>query len=205
LAQFLPQREPPEADAAEGPVSGDLELVVRHLQSLITAASTVPPALVVVTIGNADVAWAAVDALATRITAKNLRVVVVNESGRPRPGTVEPEAIADDAETGDEAADRATTMEGNIVLVVAALHPAKGADHLREWGGDAVALVTAGRSTATTLESNATMIRAAGLHLRSVVLLGSDPSDDSLGVFDPGPAPSRRTVGTAPDPARVDA
>jgi hypothetical protein len=73
-------------------------------------------------------------------------------------------------------------------VVVAALNPAKGAEHLREWASDAVVLVTAGRSTATTLESNATMIRAAGLHLRSVVLIGSDPDDDSLGTFDAGPS-----------------
>jgi hypothetical protein len=81
----------------------------------------------------------------------------------------------------------ARAAESDVVVVLAALNPAKGAEHLREWATDAVVLVTAGRSTATTLASNATMIRAAGLHLRSVVLIGCDPDDDSLGTFDAGP------------------
>ncbi|MDQ1535047.1 MAG: hypothetical protein QOF28_2808, partial [Actinomycetota bacterium] len=181
----------------------DLKLVVRHLQSLMTSASTHPPALVVVSVDNVDVAAVTVWALASRLADQDQHVIVVNETGRPLPEfatdstttPVEPSAAGNTepltAEPSPEPArssDSESESESDVVVVVAALNPAKGAEHLREWASDAVVLVTAGRSTATTLESNATMIRAAGLHLRSVVLIGSDPDDDSLGTFDSGPS-----------------
>ena len=170
----------------------DLRLVVRHLQSLLTSASTQPPALVVVAIDNVDVAAVTVKALAAHLAANHQRVVVVNETGRPLPG---------DLATEERPAGRPPRPKSDVVVVIAALNPAKGAEHLREWAGDAVMLVTAGRSTATTLESNAVMIRAAGLRLSSVMLVGSDVDDDSLGAFDapkpesePAPRPTSRTA-----------
>ena len=172
----------------------DLRLVVRHLQSLMTSASTQPPALVVVSVDNIDVASVAVWSLAGRLADQDQQVVVVNETGRTlsEPASVAasapllPPGAPDDAMTGPSS-DTARAAETDVVIVVASLNPAKGAEHLREWATDAVVLVTAGRSNATTLESNATMIRAAGLHLRSVVLIGCDPDDDSLGTFDTAP------------------
>ena len=50
---------------------------------------------------------------------------------------------------------------------------------------NAVALVTAGESSAEKIHSVGQMIRLAGAHLDSVVLIGADKSDDSLGVTDP--------------------
>jgi hypothetical protein len=55
--------------------------------------------------------------------------------------------------------------------------------HLCAWAGDAVALVTAGRSRAEWLAANATMLELAGVRLRSVVLLDSSDDDDTLGVI----------------------
>ena len=88
------------------------------------------------------------------------------------------------------------------MLVLATLDPMKGADHLRERASDAVVLVTAGHSSATKIEANAIMIRGAGLRLRSAVLIGTDPSDDSLGIFEERLVPTigRRPVGLH-DPA----
>jgi capsular polysaccharide biosynthesis protein len=184
----------------------DLKLVVRHLQSLMTSASTHPPALVVVSVDNVDVAAVTVWSLASRLADQDQHVIVVNETGRalpeiataPTTTAVEPPAAGDTepltaAPSSEPARDSDSDSESDVVVVVAALNPAKGAEHLREWASDAVVLVTAGRSTATTLESNATMIRAAGLHLRSVVLIGSDPDDDSLGTFDSGPSATVET------------
>jgi capsular polysaccharide biosynthesis protein len=174
---------------------GDLRLVVRHLQSLLTSAATQPPALVVVTIDNVDVAAVTVRALASRLAANHQRVVVVNETGRALPG---------DLATATRPAGRAAKPKSDVAVVIAALNPAKGAEHLREWASDAVVLVTAGHSTATTLESNAMMIRAAGLRLRSVVLVGCDPDDDSLGAFDSAaPEPPKRPAVPAGRKARA--
>jgi hypothetical protein len=86
-------------------------------------------------------------------------------------------------------------------LVVAVLDPANGAEHLREWGETAVAIVTAGRSTDAKLAANATMIRSAGLRLASVVLVDSDPLDDTLGVV-PGRPDSGQTNTPNPPSAR---
>ena len=149
-----------------------------------------------VSVDNIDVASVAVWSLAGRLVDQHQHVVVVNETGRtlpeparsprPRRGRPGPAAARTTPMTGPSS-DTARAAETDVVIVVASLNPAKGAEHLREWATDAVVLVTAGRSNATTLESNATMIRAAGLHLRSVVLIGCDPDDDSLGTFDTPP------------------
>ena len=176
--RFVPAYEPMNHP------SEDLTLVVRHLQSLMTSSGAQPPALVIVAIDNVDVAAAAVTALSARLAGDDQEVVVVNETrSNLAVATSAPEEVF---------TDPARSAAHDIVVVVAALDPAKGAEHLREWATDAVVFVTAGRSTVTTLESNATMIRAAGLHLRSVVLVGCDPDDDSLGAFDTPAAGARR-------------
>jgi hypothetical protein len=172
--------------------SDDLVLVVRHLQSLMASAASQPSALVVVPIGGVEVAAATVALLVSRLAEDGQQITLVNATGR-RLAPVAAHTAAEEPGEGDgsppAAHDVASAPASDAVIVVAALDPAKGAEHLREWASDTVVIVTAGRSTATTLESNATMIRAAGLHLRSVVLVGCDPDDDSLGTFDAGPQP----------------
>jgi hypothetical protein len=162
----------------------------------MTSASTHPPALVVVAIDNVDVAIVTVLSLADRLADQSQHVILVNESGRRLPKTASastttaappPVVAVDEPTTTEPSGEPTRSSESDLVVVVAALNPAKGAEHLREWASDAVVLVTAGRSNATTLESNAAMIRAAGLHLRSVVLIDCDSDDDSLGTFDAGP------------------
>jgi hypothetical protein len=70
----------------------------------------------------------------------------------------------------------------DVVIVVATLDPAIGADHLAEWSRTAVALVTAGRSTATALRSTARMVAMAGIDLDSAVLLDTDGDDETVGL-----------------------
>jgi hypothetical protein len=86
----------------------------------------------------------------------------------------------------------------DVVLVLAVLDPARGAEGLREWATNAVVFVTAGRSTESTLRANAAMLRNASLDLSSVVLIDADERDDTLGLLEP-PA---RLVGM---PAEVEA
>ena len=60
--------------------------------------------------------------------------------------------------------------------------PAFGGDHLVEWASSVVAVVTAGKSTAERIHAVGEMIRLAGVTQVSGVLVGSDKSDESLGL-----------------------
>ena len=71
--------------------------------------------------------------------------------------------------------------DAELVLAFTDLHPALGGDHLRTWSSHAVAVVTAGRSTATRIDATGEMIRQAGLWLDFAVLLGHDPTDETVG------------------------
>jgi capsular polysaccharide biosynthesis protein len=72
----------------------------------------------------------------------------------------------------------------DLLLTLAALDPAFGGDHLGTWATNAVAVVTAGRSSAEMIHSVGEMIRLAAVRLDSVVLIGADKRDDSLGAMD---------------------
>ncbi len=83
----------------------------------------------------------------------------------------------------------------DVILVLATVDPAVGADYLAGWVTSAVAMVTAGQASAQRVFAVGEMMRLAGLEFVSAVLVGADKSDESLGVV-PGVAPSRE-----PDPA----
>jgi capsular polysaccharide biosynthesis protein len=70
----------------------------------------------------------------------------------------------------------------DLLLVLAALDPATGAEHLSTWATDAVVVVTAGRSSWSKIQAVGEMIRLAGTRLVSAVLVGSDKRDESLGL-----------------------
>lgn len=69
----------------------------------------------------------------------------------------------------------------DVFITLATLNPATGAAHLKTWGDDAVAVVTAGESSVTKVQAAGEMIRFAGARLDSAVLLGADENDESLG------------------------
>jgi capsular polysaccharide biosynthesis protein len=77
----------------------------------------------------------------------------------------------------------------DLLLTVTSLDPAVGAEHLKTWASDAVALVTAGRSSVTRVQTVAELIRLAETPLVSAVLIGADKRDESLGAAD-APSPS---------------
>ena len=72
----------------------------------------------------------------------------------------------------------------NVVLVLTKVDPARGAWHL-EWAKQAIVSVTAGRSSARSVSSTAVLLRAAGLTVRSGVLIGADAEDESIGLLQP--------------------
>ena len=73
----------------------------------------------------------------------------------------------------------------DLLLILATLDPALGGDYLGTWATSAVAVVTAGQSSAEKVHAVAEMIRLAGTRLDSVILIGADKSDESLGITDP--------------------
>ena len=106
----------------------------------------------------------------------------------PLPGGTSLVAPAQAAEAVVEACASA-----DLLLTLATLDPAFGGDHLATWATDAVAMVTAGESSAERVHGVGEMIRFAGMRVDSAVLIGADKSDESLGV---APAPDE------PAPAR---
>jgi capsular polysaccharide biosynthesis protein len=78
----------------------------------------------------------------------------------------------------------------DLLLILSTLDPALGGDYLGTWATNAVAVVTAGQASAEKLYGIGEMIRLSGTNLDSVVLIGADKSDESLGVFDPEDQPA---------------
>jgi len=79
----------------------------------------------------------------------------------------------------------ATGHGAQAVLVLTTVDPGKGAWHL-SWAREAVVSVTAGHSSAQRVSSTAVLLRAAGITIRSGVLLGADVQDESIGLLQPG-------------------
>jgi hypothetical protein len=70
----------------------------------------------------------------------------------------------------------------SLLLTLATLDPALGGEHLATWAADAVAVVTAGRSSWTRIQAVGEMVRLSGMRLVSAVLIGADKTDESLGI-----------------------
>jgi capsular polysaccharide biosynthesis protein len=70
----------------------------------------------------------------------------------------------------------------DVLLILATLDPALGGDHLATWATNSVVVVSAGQSSAERLNGVGEMIRLAGTRLDSVVVLGADKSDESVGL-----------------------
>ncbi|MGH3265528.1 MAG: hypothetical protein ACRDNS_26440 [Trebonia sp.] len=81
----------------------------------------------------------------------------------------------------------------DLLLSLVTLDPAMGGDHLATWASEAVAVVTAGCSSAERVHGVGEMIRLAGTRFKSAVLIGADRTDESLGLLEP---PRSATDGT---------
>jgi capsular polysaccharide biosynthesis protein len=89
-------------------------------------------------------------------------------------------SAAGSAQPGETRA--AACASADVLLTLATPDPAFGADHLATWAADAVAVVTAGRSSGTRINGVGEMVRLAGMRLVSVILIGADKTDKSLGM-----------------------
>ena len=110
------------------------------------------------------------------VTAEQARFVLVV----PDPDNLLPRGpLRRDASNGISAA----YSGADILITLATLDPARGADCLGTWATNAVAVVTAGLSTDEKVRSIGEMIRGAGVRAMSGVLLGADTQDESLGLL----------------------
>jgi hypothetical protein len=76
----------------------------------------------------------------------------------------------------------ASYASADLLVALVTLDPALGGDHLATWATSAVVLVSAGQSSTERVHGVGEMIRLAGTRLDSVVLIGADKSDESLGL-----------------------
>jgi capsular polysaccharide biosynthesis protein len=117
-------------------------------------------------------------------------VVVVPEPNDAAPvGPLRSHTPPEEDTQADEAL-ASVCARADLVLSLVTLDPASGGEHLATWATDVVAVVTAGQSTAVRIHAVGEMIRLAGACLGSVVVVGADSSDESLGVIDPAYAPA---------------
>jgi capsular polysaccharide biosynthesis protein len=72
--------------------------------------------------------------------------------------------------------------KADVLISLAVLDPSVSAGYLRSWAADAVTVVTAGLSSAEKVQSAGDLIRESGVTAVSGVLLGTDKSDESLGL-----------------------
>lgn len=117
------------------------------------------------------------------VTRGNARLLVVVPPGNevapvgPLQSHASPEGYAQ--------ADKAVTAacaNADLVLSLVTLDPASGGEQLATWATDAVAMVTAGRSTAVRIHAVGEMIRLSGTRLGSAIVIDADGSDESLGL-----------------------
>jgi capsular polysaccharide biosynthesis protein len=190
----------------------DMKRVIAHLRRVMPANSRGTVRLAIVAVDNASVAASAVVQLAVSWASEGKKVVVadladgalanrlgVKASGVNTVGVNGAQVVAAIPDHGDimplgplqpEAQGTSASEEllaacasADLLLSLSTLDPASGAEHLATWATDVVAMVTAGRSSAATIHAIGEMIRLAGTRLVSVILIGADKRDESLGVI----------------------
>ncbi len=187
----------------------DIARMVRHLRTALSENPSMRRRLIVVSVDSDGPAALAVASTAVELVGEGNDVLVADlsadsvlaglfdvrrrQTSRISVGSgtseltlafppLESRGVSDDGSTQRDGESRRD--EADVVVALATLDPALGARHLVEWATTVVVVVTARRSTTTGLLSAAQVIRAAGLHLHSAVLVGAERKDDSLGVVD---------------------
>jgi capsular polysaccharide biosynthesis protein len=189
----------------------DMKRVVSCLRSAVPSNRQAPVSLAVVAVDNPKTAASTIIELAVELVRDGKQVVVADLAGGaiarlvhakgPGARTVNVRGVSlvlvvpdpDDVaplgplhpQVKDEMANTAIAVgySGTDVLItLATLDPAVGADYLKTWADDVIAVVTAGQSSVVKVRAAGEMIRYAGTHLLGGILLGADKSDDSLGM-----------------------
>lgn len=82
---------------------------------------------------------------------------------------------------GEDDPHRVWWDRAEVVLTLVEVAPDGGLEALSSWADQAVPIVTAGASSAERLRTTAELVRAAGLELPFAVMIGCDPTDESIG------------------------
>jgi capsular polysaccharide biosynthesis protein len=162
-------------------------------------------ALAVVAVGTTEPAVLAVGALAFSLASEGRRVVVVDAANdrllaailglKFKPDRMEiselptthgpPLRVLVAPQDPVQMAQKPLPDDVDALLVLATLDPAFGAEHLAPWVTDAVVVLSPLGVTLTQMDVSRKMLREAGISLRSVFLLDSDPGDESSGAVSP--------------------
>ena len=185
LSRVVPGKSRGVAALAVVPVD-DLQVPARSVASLAVSLGKEGTRVVVADLCDGAPAaklLGAGDPGVGAVTVQDTRLVVAV----PEPGDMAPSgplhgrpAPGGESSFTETVADACTSAD--ILLTLTTLDPALGGEHLATWATDAVAMVTAGRSSSTRVHGVGEMIRLSGTRLVSAVLLGADTADDSLGV-----------------------
>ena len=179
--------------------SPPLLMIERRLRGQLDSAPM--SALALIEIEAADVAALAIALLARSLASEGTRVLMADLAegrplatlfeGRVQAGQVGMVSISgqpiklfvapdDPTQNSGPEADEDTDM----ILIVATVDPAFGAQHIADWASDAVVMVQAGEANAVRIDSVGELLRQARIAVRSAILLGGDSNDDSSGVPD---------------------
>ena len=199
----------PALGAAENP---DIQRIVGLLDRSIQPSSRGLASLAVVPVDDTNVPALCVAALAVSCARRGLQVMVADLGrGAPVAallGLAEPGVRVTDADgtrlivmvpdpedlmpagplpqggRRREVSESVAEASGaaDLLITLASLDPALGADHLSGWAGAAVAMATAGQPSAARVQAVGEMIRLSGTTLMTGVLIGADKADQSLGI-----------------------
>jgi capsular polysaccharide biosynthesis protein len=168
------------------------------------------PSLAVVPVGSVEPVALCTAALAFDLASEGKSVVVVDMSeGRPlswlmarharRAGCFEV-AVNGQGLTlvvaPEEPSEEITgpSADVDVVLVLASVSPAFGAEHIAAWATDAVVIVTAGEATTTIMTTSTQLLARAGISTSWALLIGAEASDETVGAVGDGPYPSHERL-----------
>lgn len=180
-----------------------LRMIERRLRGQLESAPG--SALAVVAVGTSEPTALAVGALALALSSEGHRVVVVDAAdNRPlakilglssKPDAMEtfqlpavggpPVRVLVAPEDPLRMAKKPPPDDADALLILASLDAAFGAEHLAPWVTDAVMVMSSRTTTPTRMTVSREMLHEAGISLRSVILLDSDPQDESSGALGP--------------------
>jgi capsular polysaccharide biosynthesis protein len=183
----------------------DVTRIVDHLRGVLATDTTPTPGLVVISVDSDAAAALSLVTLAHQLKDEGRTVLLADFSKRlylaglcERPAETMSRVHAvsgavwmacerpDGRDAGDNVGFGAGVAkwrtEADVMLALVTLDPAHCSDPLRGWPTDAVVMVTAGRSSATRLQSVARLARAANLRLHSTVVVGADRTDETVGL-----------------------
>jgi capsular polysaccharide biosynthesis protein len=195
----------------------DVRSLIQHLHNRLETLGP-RPTLLVVALDDTEVPAAALAGLAASMSRSGHDVVMVDETTgralgrgfgtallrnqRVRVGLapevtmiLPPPPEEPDVDDLGRSFDSEDLASADVTLVLASVEPATGAWHLRNWSTATVVTVSAGGSTAQRINAVAELLDVAKVSVTSVVLLGADTHDDSVGLPEPGISETGRRLG----------